>query len=899
MYLDQPKIIPFEEHENNCPIPDIDEFLNCSEKVYAEKVNQPSFPYKIDPLDLLMDGKFVSKSGREKKSVLHLKAIDRQKELIGKLTPKGLSGYLPPLQEAPIDEYAIEFPSPTFIELIKLILEQPPVRKDAPPFKFSTDPDALNHNAEILRKHDYSLHKIVQGCKNNVISPGSEFRETQVLGPLLHAHPYWNDFKCMLEEGIQCKFTPLSEEQRIEDLNKALDRGNHKSAESKPDLLESLVQDDIQAGFQLPIPKEIVRKIDGAVLAPYGIAEQFTINEFGERIEKNRLIHDQSFDFSDGNSVNHRLITDDFHELRYGRCLLQIIHYAHALRLAQPKKRIVAAKFDLKSAYRRAHLHGLLAVMAMTIVGTFALISLRLPFGGTYCVYTWCVISEYICDLANALLRCKYWGTNSFDFELKERIPDPVLLQNDENFGEALAPDVLVDPDPRGKTFCYIDDLIPVGYYDENWGKLRYAVAIAMSIFGRPVHKDEPLPRDHLLSVKKLAAEGGLEEIKICLGWNLNFRALRASLTEDKYAAWSNDLREHIAKKSATMADLDSLIGRLGHSCFVLKMGYHFLHRLRAKIDRKKNQKTKVHYSERDIRQLKLWSKLLTKANEGVSFNLIVCRRPTKIYISDSCPYGMGGFSVLSGRAWRLKLPADLIGKVSNNLLEYMAEVICIWIDVLNGDLQKYDCILALGDNTSAIGWLYLTRFCGDGDEPHEETSDKIANLITDIQACLYGQHFKGKLNWVADSLSRDHHIPDKVLTQLLLLCCPEQMPENFHIYQVPHEIVSWVYRTLRLSSKPSLDPKEQMPSTIGAGLVGKPFCEVSNSKTIRSWIQSQKGYDPQSLSALLKPSEMASLQEETRKIWQQAQSERPWTKWQRSSMPTAAPTPSSQTKIN
>ena len=53
----------------------------------------------------------------------------------------------------------------------------------------------------------------------------------------------------MLEEGVQCKFKPLEEDQRVNDLDKALAHGNHKSAELKPDLLESLVQDDIKVDF--------------------------------------------------------------------------------------------------------------------------------------------------------------------------------------------------------------------------------------------------------------------------------------------------------------------------------------------------------------------------------------------------------------------------------------------------------------------------------------------------------------------------------------------------------------------------------------------------------------------------------------------------------------------------
>ena len=74
-------------------------------------------------------------------------------------------------------------------------------------------------------------------------------------------------------------------------MESAIDRGNHKSATNKLDMLESLVGDDIKAGFQVPLPIDVVRKIKNGVLAPYGIAHQFSINKLGERIDKDRLIH--------------------------------------------------------------------------------------------------------------------------------------------------------------------------------------------------------------------------------------------------------------------------------------------------------------------------------------------------------------------------------------------------------------------------------------------------------------------------------------------------------------------------------------------------------------------------------------------------------------------------------
>ena len=61
-----------------------------------------------------------------------------------------------------------------------------------------------------------------------------------------------------------------------------MERGNHKSASFRQTLLEELVQDDIKAGFQVPIPVETVPLIRNGVVSPYGIVDQSSINALGE-----------------------------------------------------------------------------------------------------------------------------------------------------------------------------------------------------------------------------------------------------------------------------------------------------------------------------------------------------------------------------------------------------------------------------------------------------------------------------------------------------------------------------------------------------------------------------------------------------------------------------------------
>ena len=159
------------------------------------------------------------------------------------------------------------------------------------------------------------------------------------------------------------------------------------------------------------------------------------------------------------------------------------------------------------------------------------------------------------------------------------------------------------------------------------------------------------------------------------------------------------------------MEELESLIGRLNHACLAIPLGNHFLNRLRASICRSKHKRSRVHLNTNQREDLELFDHLLKKACNGISINLLVCRRPSKICLSDSCPYGIVGFSCLSGRAWRLKIPLDVVGKVSNNLLEFIAEVTCMWIDVIEKQMDHLDCCLSFEDNTSAVSWMHLSNF--------------------------------------------------------------------------------------------------------------------------------------------------------------------------------------------
>eukprot|EP00956_Cyclotella_meneghiniana_P043301 scaffold263033_cov169-Cyclotella_meneghiniana.AAC.1 len=68
----------------------------------------------------------------------------------------------------------------------------------------------------------------------------------------------------------------------------------------------------------------------------------------------------------------------------------------------------------------------------------------------------------------------------------------------------------------------------------------------------------------------KFIAEAGAEELKIVLGWKINFRTLKIFLPENKYIAWTADFQQMIDSKRAESKKLESCIGRMVHVSQIL-----------------------------------------------------------------------------------------------------------------------------------------------------------------------------------------------------------------------------------------------------------------------------------------------------------------------------------------
>ena len=145
-------------------------------------------------------------------------------------------------------------------------------------------------------------------------------------------------------------------------------------------------------------------------------------------------------------------------------------------------------------------------------------------------------------------------------------------------------------------------------------------------------------------------------------------------------------------------------------------------------------------------------------ANDGISLNSIAFRRPTRIYRSDSCPTGLGGYSD-RGWEWRWYLPKNLLFRASNNLLEHLAAIISPWVDILAGRLKSQDCVLSMTDSTTAEGWLKKSNFRELGESPIQasariEACQKQATLFMSLGIKCYSRWFAGERNQVSDALS-------------------------------------------------------------------------------------------------------------------------------------------------
>ena len=84
--------------------------------------------------------------------------------------------------------------------------------------------------------------------------------------------------KDFLNYGSKWPLDEISEEERVNNLNKVPTFGNHKGTLAKPELLLKLIGKDGKYKYSIPIPLNSVKLIPGLEMAPMNIMAQNMID---------------------------------------------------------------------------------------------------------------------------------------------------------------------------------------------------------------------------------------------------------------------------------------------------------------------------------------------------------------------------------------------------------------------------------------------------------------------------------------------------------------------------------------------------------------------------------------------------------------------------------------------
>ena len=218
-----------------------------------------------------------------------------------------------------------------------------------------------------------------------------------------------------------------------------------------------------------------------------------------------------------------------------------------------------------------------------------------------------------------------------------------------------------------------------------------------------------------------------------------------------------------------------------------------------------------------------------------------------------------------------------------------MAAVITPWIDIIAGRLSKGDCALSMTDSTTSAGWMRKSNF-REEDDPLQaaariEVARSHARRYMNQEIRDYSQWFPGKDNEVADSLSRDMHLSDEILTS--------------HIVPLPNEIVSWMTSLLLTLPVKQQFREVHMTTTPGLGSDGEHTANPSDSLTTSTSPASTNNNKLESLEPSGTPSAKADIREALQIPWLLHQSKVPSITWLRPSAVKVDPTPLATAMVN
>jgi hypothetical protein len=225
-------------------------------------------------------------------------------------------------------------------------------------------------------------------------------------------------------------------------------------------------------------------------------------------------------------------------------------------------------------------------------------------------------------------------------------------------------------------------------------------------------------------------------------------------------------------------------------------------------------------------RDIAFWidaTKTLSEGNVGRSFNSILNTLPSILAFSDACEIGLGGFFLIGENAfaWRFELPDDLHGVFTLNLLEFIA---AIWTFYKAARAIPGSRIRSFADSTNALSWMKKNNHRPDLQPAHDIIARFFGKTLLEYDCSADNAFLAGERNKIADSISRDTHVPPLDLIQALRKheLTKSMMVESFQIYYQNEEELYEFLRKIKqqlMNVKPS--PKRRIPSGLVTGTDG------------------------------------------------------------------------------
>ena len=179
------------------------------------------------------------------------------------------------------------------VTTIKATLKIPIQTFENPIFSFKRNHEAKVRNSKIFAAFQGDLGAAIAAHKDSPVNYGSEFHDTTALAQLFLHHKDKTNIINIIKHGSCYHLNPIEEETRKSDLDAMILRGNHKSPQSvlNAAALNKAISKEIDHGWELPLTIESLQRIKNAGVMPLGVAEQFSINEKGERYIKISVTH--------------------------------------------------------------------------------------------------------------------------------------------------------------------------------------------------------------------------------------------------------------------------------------------------------------------------------------------------------------------------------------------------------------------------------------------------------------------------------------------------------------------------------------------------------------------------------------------------------------------------------